>query len=220
MSEAAGMVWPHTASSHIDNVVVAIDWIAGLFSAPPTPESVLALRSVEGEMALSAISELSGCPDAVGAMRSSLLGETPASVERTLASTYAHLFDGVGGPETVALCESAYTGVFPRLYGQASDDMRQLLDSMSLTTVSSFREPPDHLSVELGLLAHAIRLGQTADVQLLLKKLLRWVPCAAARLNEVDATGFYNGAAQILVVLLGLFDAAAGRTFEHDREVV
>lgn len=220
MSEAAGMASPPAACRHIENIVVAIDWLAGLFSAPPTPESVLALRSVEGGMALNALSELSGCPDAAAAMRSALLGETPASVERTLASTYTYLFDGVGGPETVALCESAYTGVFPRLYGQASDDMRRLLDSMSVTTVSSFREPPDHLSVELGLLARAMRFGQIAAVQLLLEKLLRWVPCVAARLNKADATGFYQGAARILVVLLGLFDAAAGRTFEHDREVV
>jgi TorA specific chaperone len=138
-------------------------------------------------------------------MRSALDAEgSAAAVARQLAAAFTQLFDGVGGTKTVPLYESAYVGVSGRLFQAATGDMEKLLRQSDVSTDDAFREPSDHLAIELALLAWLIRRdadcrGQAA---LLDDHLLVWVPAFADRCRQCDPTGFYAGAAQVLMAFL------------------
>jgi TorA-specific chaperone len=90
------------------------------------------------------------------------------------------------------------------LAGDATGDMEKLLRQSDVSTDDAFREPSDHLAIELALLAWLIRRDADCRVQaaLLDDHLLVWVPAFADRCRQCDPTGFYAGAAQVLMAFL------------------
>jgi len=181
------------------------EWLAGLFVAPPSAETVSSYRGGLGAQFLAALSEEPGCATGAHRIQSALITpDSPAAVARQLAAAFAQLFDGVGGTKTVSLYESAHVSVSGRLFQAPAGDMERLLRHSDVSTVDAFREPPDHLSIELALLARLMRhgAGHQAQTALLDRHLLAWVPIFADRCCDTDPTGFYAGAAQVLTGFL------------------
>jgi TorA-specific chaperone len=183
-----------------------VEWLAGIFVGPPTADMVLSYREGIGATLFEALAEDSGCAAGAQRMQSALNVEgSAAAVALKLAAAYTQLFDGVGGSKTVSLYESAHVCASGRLFQAPSGDMEKLLRQSDISTDAAFREPPDHLSIELAFLARLIRHGadRMAQTALLLDDhLLVWVPAFADRCRECDRTGFYAGAAQLLTAFL------------------
>lgn len=192
------------------------EWLAGIFVAPPTTNTIVSSREGLGATLFEALAEEPGCAAGAQRMQSALNVEgSAAAAARKLAAAFTQLFDGVGGTKTVSLYESAYVGVSGRLFQAPSGDMEKLLRQSDVSTDKEFREPSDHLSIELSLLARLIRrdADHQAQAALLDDHLLVWVPVFADRCREYDRIGFYAGAAQVLTAFL----IAQRATLGHQR---
>jgi TorA maturation chaperone TorD len=86
------------------------------------------------------------------------------------------------------------------------------LRQWGVSTAAAIREPPDHLSIELALLARLIRHGTGYQPQatLLDDHLMVWAPIFADRCQECDRTGFFAGAAEVLMAFLTAQRATLG----------
>jgi TorA-specific chaperone len=194
------------------------DWLAGIFVAPPTADMVANFREEMGETLFEALAEDPGWAAGTQRMRSALNVEgSAAAVARKLSVAFTQLFDGVGGCKTAALYESAHVCASGRLFQAPADDMARLLRQLDVSVDDGFREPPDHLSIELALLARLMRHDADTQAQaaLLDGHLLVWVPMFADRCRECDRTGFYAGAAQLLMAFL----TAQRATLPHRRTI-
>jgi TorA specific chaperone len=189
------------------------EWLAGIFVAPPTTDTIVSYREGMGATLLQALVEEPECAAGVQRMQSALNAEGPAAaIARQFAAAFTQLFTGVGGPKTASLYESAYVGVSGRLFQAPAGDIAKLLRQSDLSTNDAFREPSDHLSIELALLARLIRNDRDhrTEAALLDEHLLVWVPAFADRCREYDRTGFYAGTAQVLTGFLAAQRAALG----------
>ncbi len=183
---------------------------AGCFSSPLSAASVGSYRDGLGAHVLQTIADEPGCATGVRIMQAALADGPVEQVTRRLARAFTLLFDGVGGPETVPLYESAHVSPTGRLFQAPVGQIDRLLDAWEVSVSRSFREPSDHLSIELALLALMMRWpGSALDQATLLDDhLLAWVPGFAARCSSVAASGFYAGAAQALPGFLAAQRAA------------
>jgi TorA-specific chaperone len=192
------------------------EWLAGIFAAPPTTDTIASYREGIGATLFEVLAEEPGCVAGAQRMQSALCAEgSAAAAARAIASAFTQMFDGVGGAKTVSLYESAHVSASGRLFQAPAGDMEKLLRQSGLSTNDAFREPPDHLSIELALLARLIRQGTSHQLQaaLLDDHLLVWVPDFANRCRKSDRTGFYAGAAQVLAAFLAVQRA----TLQHRR---
>jgi TorA-specific chaperone len=181
------------------------EWLAGIFVVPPTTDTIVSYREGIGKTLFEALAEEPGYTAGAQRMQSALNAEeSSAGVTRQLAAAFTQLFDGVGGAKTVSLYESTYVSVSGRLFQAASGEMEKLLRQSDVSTDDSFREPSDHLSIELALLAWSIRhdADRQAQAALLDDHLLVWVPAFADLCRQCDRTGYYAGAAQVLTAFL------------------
>jgi TorA-specific chaperone len=181
------------------------EWLAGIFVAPPTTNAIVSYREAIGATLFEALAQEPGCAAGAQRMQSALNAEgSAAAVARKLAAAFTQLFDGIGGSKTASLYESAHVGVSGRLFQAPSGDMEKLLRQSEVSADEEFREPSDHLSIELALLAWLIRHDpdRQARTALLDDHLLVWAPIFADRCREYDRTGFYDGTAQVLTAFL------------------
>jgi TorA-specific chaperone len=181
------------------------EWMAGLFMAPLSPSAVANYRDGLGATLLDILADELGCESDAQRMRSALTTDaSTTAVARKLSAAFTRLFDGVGGHRTVSLYESAHVSASGRLFQAPASDIGLLLRQANMSTNSMLREPPDHLSIELALLARLIRQdsAQQAQITLLDDHLLAWVPIFADRCCAADSTGFYAGAARTLTGFL------------------
>jgi TorA-specific chaperone len=186
------------------NALIA-EWLAGLFVAPISAAAVANYRDGLGATLMDILADELGCESGAQRMRSALTTDaSPAVVARKLSAAFTLLFDGVGGHRTVSPYESAHVSASGRLFQAPASDMDSLLRQANLSINDMFREPPDHLSIELALLARLIRqdTGQRAQAALLDDHLLAWVPMFADQCCDADSTGFYAGAAGMLAGFL------------------
>jgi len=193
------------ASRDADWGASVAEWLAGLFMAPVSGATVASYRAGLGGGFLDAIGGEPGCEAGVLRMRSALLTEdAPDLVAARLGAAFTLLFDGVGGPATVSLYESAHVGGSGRLFGVPAGEMAALLRQFDVSTDAAFREPADHISVELALLARLLRTdaGDEAAAALLDEHLLGWVPQFSDQCCDADRSGFYAGAACVLTGFL------------------
>jgi TorA-specific chaperone len=176
------------------------DCFAGFFCAPLTAESVATYRDGLGAELLCSLAEEPGCVAGVRTMQAALADGTAFAVTHRLALGFTLLFEGVGGPETVSPYESAHLSPTGRLFQGPVGQIDRLLDAWDVSASDSFREPSDHLSIELALLARMMRRPdeEAAQADLLDEHLLAWVPGFADRCTAVAAFSFYAGAAQAL----------------------
>jgi TorA-specific chaperone len=196
---------PDSASRDTGWNALLAEWLAGLFMAPLSASAVASYRDGLGATLLDILADELGCESGAQRMRSALTTDaSTTAVARKLSAAFTRLFDGVGGHRTVSLYESAHVSASGRLFEAPVSDMDGLLRQANMSTGGMFREPSDHLSIELALLARLIRerTGQRAQTALLDDHLLVWVPMFADRCCDADSTGFYAGAAQTLTGFL------------------
>jgi TorA-specific chaperone len=108
---------------------------------------------------------------------------------------------------TTSLYESAYTGT-GRLFQQPCEDMRRMLSLSSRGVLSECHEPPDHVSIELALLADRLRYRDERLVARLCTSLRGWTPELARACGECDSSGFYAGVTRLLVAALNRLTAS------------
>jgi TorA-specific chaperone len=190
------------------SLAVVADWLAGIFAAPLSPASVCALRTQDGRDLLRLTGDELGSAIGVDSLQAAL-HRCPSShaTHLAFARAYTALFDGVGGPHSVSLCESAHDSATGRLFGPATGEMEALLRRCGRSVRHDLREPADHLSIELALLTAQLRVGDDAAVTLLQRRLESWTPRAAARCADADTSGFYTAAMTVLGELLAALSA-------------
>ena len=187
------------------------DWLAGVFAAPLTIGTVAGYRAGLGALLLDTLDQQPGCGDGARAMRLAMAdGESDAATTRQLGMAFTQLFEGVGGPQTVSPFESAHTGHTGRLFQRSNAAMEELLREVRTAPRTGLREPSDHISIELALFAQLMRdrASVRSRIELLDIHLLTWVPAFAEAIRVRDRTGFYAGAASLLIGLLSETRAA------------
>jgi TorA-specific chaperone len=171
-----------------------LDWLAGLLSAPMSIGTVAACRSREGAVFFDAINDEFGYMPGVDAMRCAIeADESDEQVAARLSGCYMRLFEGPGGPATVSLYESTYAGTTRRLHQQATAAMEAMLCRCDMAVRAGYGEPPDHLSLEAGLLASLLRIDDQDAADELRQRLLGWVPRVTTACAAADPSGFYRG---------------------------
>jgi len=137
-----------------------------------------------------------------------------------LARQYAALFLGVG-PKTVSLCESVYRSKFGLLYQSTLFDVQQSYREIGMAKSDQYREPDDHIAVELSYMARlcnmtrgaasAGRAGRAQALQhlrlqqaFLKGHLLQWVPRFSQDLIVTAPPGFYRAFAHLLKGYIGI----------------
>lgn len=138
-------------------------------------------------------------------------GEAPGVVEKELAADYAGLFLSVGRTP-VPPFESVYTSEGRLIMQRARDEVLALYREEGLGRSDSFKEPEDHIAIELEFMGflcqkalHALSAGNKEAAQAALEKqkdfltrhLLVWVPQFCADIERSAATDFYRALAQI-----------------------
>lgn len=203
----------------LDDVATELlDWLAGVLSAPMSVGAIGACRSSDGVVLFDAIRAELGYTPGIEAMRSVL--DTHASDQQLamrLSGSYVRLFEGPGGPATVSLYESTYAGAMRRLHQHPAAAMEAMLRRCDMAVRAGHGELPDHLSLEAGLLATLLRIGDRDAADELRTRLLEWVPQVAAACAAVDSGGFYRGVLTALHDTLMALDESSSIGTCHER---
>jgi TorA-specific chaperone len=187
-------------------------WLAGLFAQAPSPRDVAAYRHGPAGVWLTLLGRVDALADGLGAMRAVLEAKgSDDGIAAQLGHAHARLFAGVSGRTTVSPYESAY-GETRRLFQKPAAEMAELLRRHDLHVAQDYAEAPDHLCVELALLARLLETGSD-DATDLVRRLNGWVPRFAELCQARDPSGFWAGAARLLTDLLAL-ETPASRAFE------
>lgn len=137
--------------------------------------------------------------------------EDDEGVIRDLARCYASLFLGVG-PKTVSPCESIYRSDSPLLYQSTHFEVQQAYHEIGMAKNAHFREPDDHIAVELSYMARLCELTQEAvkddpalpvrylklQREFLETHLLPWIPAFSRQLLDATPSPFYKAMAHLL----------------------
>ena len=203
-----------------DEVAVELlDWLAGVLSAPMSVGAIGACRSPDGVVLFDAIREEVGDMPGIEAMRSVLdTHESDEQLAARLSGCYTRLFEGPGGPATVSLYESTYAAAIRRLHQQPTAAMEAMLRRCDMAVRAGHVEPPDHLSLEVGLLATLLRIGDRDAADQLRERLLRWLPRVAAACAAIDPGGFYCGVLTALNDTLLALDESSSIGTCHERQ--
>jgi TorA maturation chaperone TorD len=138
-------------------------------------------------------------------------GKEQEKVLIDLSREYAASFLGVGG-RTVALCESVYQGQSGSLFQESYFEVKERYDEIGMVKSEDFKDPDDHLSVELAHMANLCRLmidssgnnsGQLlyylkSQKEFLQKHLMPWIPELSKGLKEASHSTFYRSMAHLL----------------------
>ena len=196
--------------------------LASLFRAEPTAELLKALRSDELQPLLA---------DSDLTLDDDLLGETEdqALIEK-LAIEFTALFLGPGGH--ISPHESVHAsqrgGI---LWGEETVKVKRYIESLGMTFSEEYQGLPDHISVELDLMAnlagHEARAWERRDHEqvanaleyqheFMRDHLLRWVPIFCRKVIETAEIGFYRGVARVTRDFL----ASEAEDLQRRRELV
>lgn len=176
-------------------------WLAGVFLRPPAESEITALRSGAAAAWLAVLAREDALSSGIGLIRTALGADlSDRDLAIRLGAIHARLFSGLGGPSTVVPYESAYCGSH-RLYQAPVSDMAEMLRRHDVHVAERWAEAPDHVSVELALLARLLAAGY-GDSAGLIGRLGRWVPRFAGDCAARDPAGYFAGAAQVLAATI------------------
>jgi len=176
-------------------------WLGQVFAVPPSRELVAAYRRGEVAPLLERLAEDPELAPGIAAMARAVdaAPDDDATTAR-LGIAFGRLFLGIGGPDTVSPYESVHR-CGGRLFQAPASEMAALLAAHDLSVAAATREPPDHLAVELDLMARLIATDHP-DRSVLLARLAAWVPTFCELCAARDASGFWAGAAAVLLAAL------------------
>ncbi|PTW50452.1 TorD/DmsD family molecular chaperone [Rhodovulum kholense] len=172
--------------------------LASLFLAPPDLETVQALRSMPGQVALGRIGEILGAGSEVDALRQILADGPAEEVVTALGRRHTALFEGIFRQRSLPPYASAWDGT-GRLCGPAAGRAQAILRDLDVH-LDVTGEPADHLAVQLAALAEALRQDRS-DIAARVLDELRWTDRFAAALTGADRTGFYGALARLVLAL-------------------
>ncbi|MBL8590716.1 MAG: molecular chaperone TorD family protein [Methylobacteriaceae bacterium] len=176
-------------------------WLVGVFAAPPGAGAIEAWRAGPARERLDDLAEDAELQPFVARMRAAMPdAESAAAVAARLNHLYGRLFLGVGGPSTIPPYESAHVGE-GRLFQAPTAEMERLVAAHDLHVDPAFREPADHLAIELALMARLVGADHP-DRAALAARLAGWTPRFCRLCAGGDADGFFAGAAGLLAVLV------------------
>jgi TorA-specific chaperone len=191
-------------------------WFALAFFAPPTENDVVDMREGKAQQFLHALTATPGASLGVQTMSEVLTSGTPVEVASELGAAHAKLFYGAGGYESASPYRSVYSSDQGVLCQQATVEMERVLRQHRLRLQDTVCEPPDHLSIQLEVMAQlALRYAEAEQIgsdtlpnlhaeqaDFLNTQLLSWLPAFSRRVVEVDDLGFHAGLASALQAVL------------------
>jgi anaerobic sulfite reductase subunit A len=154
----------------------------------------------------------------IASFASSLKGADLGKVRVDLAADYAGLFLGAGGKH-VHPSESYYVTKGQLLMQQPRDEVLKLYRAMGVDKVGEFKEPEDHVALELQFMAHlcdkttaALKRGNFGGVRRYLvvqrnfldEHLGKWVPKLASDMLKLSKHEFYRAIAKITKAFVAL----------------
>lgn len=170
-------------------------WLAGLYLRELDAPTLALYRSPEGARALDRLDSVPPLTQLVGALRD--IAADPADPERLrldLAAAYGRLFL-TGGPRSVPLFASAFLSERGLLMQAPAQQAAKDLAQLGLVPPEGFREPADHIGIQLSLLAELAVAGPAGDLTeagFLADRLLPWVPTFAALCARLATVPLYR----------------------------
>ena len=190
-------------------------WLGGVFAREVSLEALLAYRSAGGIALLDQVGAHPALAPLAAALRGLALDhEGPETAVADLAGAYSRLFLGVGGRRSAPPYESAYTNERGLLFQEPSSRTAAELADLDLHVSEAFPEPPDHLAVQLEIMATLARrvreAGSAAErdrqrrrqLAFLEARLLPWIGLFGDACVASDRSGFYATAATCLVAFV------------------
>ena len=187
-------------------------WLAGVFARELSVEALAAYRTAEGAALLQHLARQPALAVFVRELLARTAGEGSLQPEaRELAGAFARLFLSAGGRRSAPPYESAYTSERGLLFQEAVDRMGENLAELALTLPRDFPEPPDHIAVQLSVMAElagrceGLAAGEELEAlvgkqqSFLEARLIPWVPRFRDDCVAFDRSGFYAAAAGALV---------------------
>jgi len=178
-------------------------WRAGVFGREPPAGVMASYAGPEGQALLAHLGEIRPI-SAVAAALAELAGDPDrAARARDLAGAFAWLFHGVAGRRSAPPFASVYMSarglIQQEAAAQAADDLARL----DARLAADFAEPPDHVAVQLSVMAELVERGERrTQAAILDRRLLPWVPEFRDACVAGDRHGFYAGAARGMVAFL------------------
>lgn len=177
------------------------NWFAGLFIAPLDSKAIAAYQKDSDGNFLNQIGLELNQEEVSKKINAFLFLESPSRVAIQLERDFVRLFEGVMGPKTISLYERTYDK--PRITSQKTQsDMRKLLDKLQIEVNESYKEPCDHIAIELTAFATAIERGEVEISYLLWRRLISWIPKFKHKVVDADPEGFYGNVAKLLLSFL------------------
>ncbi|MCP5371355.1 MAG: molecular chaperone TorD family protein, partial [Hyphomicrobiales bacterium] len=127
---------------------LAYGWLSALFARELDAEGLAAYAGAEWRPLLDALAGDTSLEPAVAALRA-LPADDPETLALDLAVTYARLFHGVDGPNSVPPYESAYVSPRGTLFQAPVSEVNALIARLDLSLSRAYAEPSDHVAVEL-----------------------------------------------------------------------
>ena len=187
-------------------------WLAGLFARELSLEALTTYRTQDGAALLRQLERLPALAGLVRELSSRTEGEgSLGPVAGELAGAFARLFLSVGGRRSAPPYESAYTSERGLLFQEAVDHMGESLADLALGVPRDFPEPPDHIAVQLSVMAElagrceGLAVGEELETlvrkqrSFLEARLIPWVPRFRDDCAAFDRSGFYATVAGALV---------------------
>lgn len=178
-------------------------WLSSFFASEPTVETLDVYRSSEGGSLLLGLSGIAPLAPAVEAIRARVSGTSQAGMEtlaRDLSAAFSRLFLGVRGRRTAPPYKSFYVSDTGRLLQEPAARMQRELQRLGVRLTSNFSEPPDHIAVQLAVMA---ALANTADeseqAHFLDHQLRDWVGAFRDQCIVADEANFYTAMAHAMV---------------------
>lgn len=194
---------PATQDARDAERALVYHWISAQFAREPTPQLLAAYRSQDGRALLQNLAHISPLTPAVDDIALWIDDATEADLDiiaRDLAADYAKLFLGAGGRRTAPPYRSFYAANEGRMIQTPAVDMQHIMQQLDIRMSDELPEPPDHIAVQLAVMAALVQTSSTAkQARFLGDHLLDWVDTFCARCIMVSAFGFYTSVARALV---------------------
>lgn len=180
-------------------------WLAGLFAREPGGGEIARYRGPEMAGVFAMLEDDPALAEGANSLRHVLNREvSDDALAIDLASSFARLFLGAGGRRSAPPYESVYSGETGNTHGAATAEMQTLLRRYGLAPSGDFSEPPDHIAIQLTVMAELIGGEELEPSQsmrrqrdFLNRHLLSWTPRFLAACFEHDPSGFYAGLARL-----------------------
>lgn len=185
---------------------IVVDWFSRFFIAPPLCQFIEGCQTTHFYEFLKIFGASLKAQELTNIIARTIKRHSSEELERLLNQQYVALFDGPKGLYTVYPYESYYCDVHGRLFQQPYIEMLSLMEVLDVSVMSSCKEPPDHLAIELATLAEALRQENITSISLMKQRLIKWVPKMNEILQQIGSLTFYAPLLELLIIYLSSLD--------------